>query len=55
MLSYTGHYLIDIGIATITAFAGKRKPEELTLADLDAIADYMIENYIVDPSSHLTL
>jgi len=56
MLSYTGHYLIDIGIATITAFAGKRKPEELTLADLDAIADYMIENYIVDPlKSFLTV
>jgi CRISPR-associated protein Cst1 len=56
MLNYTGHYLIDIGIAAITAFAGKRNPKELTSRDLDAIADYMIENYIVDPlKSFLTV
>lgn len=26
MLKYTGHPLVDVGIATITAFAGKPKP-----------------------------
>lgn len=49
MLKYTGHPYIDIGVATITAFAGKKKPEELTDADLEAIADYMAKNYPVNP------
>ncbi len=26
MLKYTGHPLVDVGIATITAFANKRDP-----------------------------
>lgn len=56
MLSYTGHPLVDVGVATITAFAGKKEPSSLTLADLDKIADYMERNYIVDPlKSFLTV
>jgi len=49
MLEYTGHPLVDVGIATITAFAGKSNPADLTEVDLDAIADYMAQNYVVDP------
>lgn len=26
MLKYTGHPLVDIGVATIAAFVGKREP-----------------------------
>ncbi len=56
MLSYTGHPFVDVGVATITAFAGKHRPEDLTEADLDAIARYMRENYVVDPlKSFLTV
>lgn len=56
MLSYTGHPLVDVGIATIVAFAGKREPAELVSGDLDAIADYMERNYPVDPlKSFLTV
>ncbi len=49
MLRYTGHPYIDIGVATITAFAGKKKPEQLSAKNLEAIADYMAKNYTVNP------
>jgi CRISPR-associated protein Cst1 len=49
MLKYTGHPYIDIGVATITAFAGKKQPEDLSEADLEFIADYMASNYTVNP------
>jgi CRISPR-associated protein Cst1 len=49
MLKYTGHPLVDAGIATIVAFAGKNRPEELLESDLDKIADYMAEQYIRNP------
>ncbi len=56
MMKYTGHPFVDVGIATITAFAGKKRPEDLTESDLDAIAEYMRENYVVDPlKSFLTV
>ena len=56
MLKYTGHPLVDVGIATITAFAGKRKPDELTTTDLDDIADYITREYVQDPlKSFLTV
>lgn len=48
--------MVDIGIATITAFADKRDPALLTIEDLDAIAEYMERNYVVDPlKSFLTV
>jgi len=31
---WTGHALIDMGIASLLAFAGLQKPEELTSKDL---------------------
>lgn len=49
MLAYTGHPLVDVGIATLTAFAGKRDPGELTEADLDAAADYITREYTRQP------
>ena len=56
MLKYTGHPLVDVGIATITAFVDKRKPDELTKADLDEIADYITREYVQDPlKSFLTV
>lgn len=56
MLGYTGHPLFDVGAATITAFAGKRDPSQVTEADLEAISDYMARNYVVNPlKSFLTV
>ncbi|MBW2083814.1 MAG: hypothetical protein JRI39_12205 [Deltaproteobacteria bacterium] len=56
MPSFTGHPLVDVGLATITAFADKARPEDLIEADYDAIADYMARNYVVNPlKSFLTV
>ena len=56
MLEYTGHPLVDVGIATITAFVDKRRPDELTKADLDEVADYITREYVQDPlKSFLTV
>jgi len=41
MPSFTGHPLVDVGLATITAFAGKERPEDLTEEDYEAIVDYI--------------
>ena len=49
MLKYTGHPLVDVGVATITAFAGKRDPTDLTEDDLDKMADYITKHYTVNP------
>lgn len=49
MLDYTGHPIVDVGLATIVAFADKDTPDELTSADFEAIADYMEQNYKVNP------
>src|SRR5215470_16931452 len=56
MLSYTGHPFLDIGIAAITAFAQKTRPEDVTTDDLDQVVDYIERNYIVPPlRGHLTM
>ena len=49
MLKYSGHPLVDVGLATIVAFADKRTPEQLTEADMEAIANYMARQYTVNP------
>jgi len=49
MLDYTGHFMVDIGLATIAAFVHKRHPSQLTEDDLKAAADYMYHNYPLDP------
>ncbi|MDW8101158.1 MAG: type I-B CRISPR-associated protein Cas8b1/Cst1 [Anaerolineae bacterium] len=56
MLKYTGHPLVDVGVATIAAFVNKRDPASLTEDDLDKVADYMASQYVVDPlKSFLTV
>ncbi len=56
MLDYTGHPLLDVGLATLTAFARKDHPCDLTEADLQQAADYMARHYVVDPlKSFLTV
>jgi CRISPR-associated protein Cst1 len=56
MLRYTGHPLVDVGTATIAAFAGKRDPTQLTETDLEGIASYIHENYVNQPlKSFLTV
>jgi CRISPR-associated protein Cst1 len=49
MLQYTGHPLFDVGVATVTAFAGKRDPAAVTIDDLGKVADYIEENYTRQP------
>ena len=49
MLKYTGHPLIDVGVATITAFVGKDDPTKLTAMDLQAIASFMASEYPKSP------
>ncbi len=48
-LDYTGHPLLDVGLATLTAFAHKHHPRELTQNDLQKAADYMAHNYVINP------
>lgn len=46
LLRYTGHPFVDVGVATITAFSGVRSPEEVAYADLEAMAQTILELYI---------
>lgn len=56
MLRYTGHPLVDVGVATITAFAEKEEPSEVTEEDMERIADYMERQYSKNPmKSFLTV
>ncbi|MEW6447856.1 MAG: type I-B CRISPR-associated protein Cas8b1/Cst1 [Bacillota bacterium] len=45
MLKYTGHPLVDVGVATITAYAKKREPSLVTATDLEQFAKFMEEIY----------
>lgn len=45
LLDWTGHPLVDVGIATLCAMANKNDPKDLTLDDLDRAADEMAEYY----------
>lgn len=49
MLSYTGHPLYDVGVATVTAFVRKRDPAMVTPADLEAVADFIEREYQREP------
>ena len=44
-LDWTGHALVDVGIATLCAMAGKSDPHSLTLDDLDSAASEMQKHY----------
>lgn len=45
MLKYTGHPFVDVGAATIAAFAGKQRPDAVTREDLEAVAGYIATHY----------
>lgn len=49
MINYTGQPFTDVGLATISAFAKKNSPTELTEADLDKVSDYLIREYTRQP------
>ncbi len=49
MLKYTGHPIVDVGVATITAYADVLTPEEVTEEGLGDIADYMEQQYSKNP------
>lgn len=44
-LRFTGHALVDVGLAGLCAFGGRAQPSELTMEDLDAAAGYMADHY----------
>jgi CRISPR-associated protein Cst1 len=46
ILEWTGHGLVDVGIATVCAMRDKSGPETLTLEDLDAVADEIEATYL---------
>jgi len=55
-LRYTGHPLVDAGVATITAFAGKTDPADVTADDLSQVAEYITREYSKNPmKSFLTV
>ena len=45
MLTYTGHPLVDVGIATLGAFHDKPDPSTLSFSDLEQVADFMEKHY----------
>lgn len=49
MLKFTKYPLVDVGLATITAFVEKDEPGELTEADLEMVANYIAKNYTRKP------
>ncbi len=49
MLKFTGHPLVDVGVATIWAFSGKPSLSKVTENDLDKVADYIERHYVVNP------
>lgn len=55
MLKYTGHPLVDIGLAAMAAYCSK-SIAELSNDDYSTIAEYIEQNYVVAPlRGHLTM
>lgn len=50
MLAFTGHPLIDVGLAALTAFAGHTDPDKLTEIDLASAAD-LLERLYTQPGA----
>jgi CRISPR-associated protein Cst1 len=56
VLHYTGHPLIDVGAATIAAFVGKRDLATINEQDLDQVASFIKQHYVINPlKSFLTV
>lgn len=53
MLHYTGHPLVDVGVATIAAHAGKDDPAAVTTQDMEKLADDLQRLYTTDPMKSL--
>jgi CRISPR-associated protein Cst1 len=49
MLTYTGHPFVDVGVAAITAFVQKSRPEEVIPEDLEQVVAYIERNYVLPP------
>lgn len=47
MLSYTGHALVDVGLAALTAHNRKTDPADLTWDDLEDTGRYLADRYTV--------
>ena len=45
MLRWTGHPLVDVGVATILAFVQKGDPMTVTYDDLVKVRDYILDHY----------
>jgi CRISPR-associated protein Cst1 len=55
LIDWTGHALVDVGIAALCVMSGKNDPALLTLEDLDSAADEMERYYFSGAlSSYLT-
>ncbi|MCX7859920.1 MAG: type I-B CRISPR-associated protein Cas8b1/Cst1 [Chloroflexus sp.] len=55
-VTYTGHPFVDVGFATMAAFARKRRFADLDAGDFQHIADYIEANYVRQPlRSFLTM
>ena len=46
LLSWTGHPLVDVGIAGLTAFAGRRDPTEVTADEIDEFRRFAEQQYL---------
>jgi len=44
-LRWTGHALVDVGLAGLCALCGRETPEDLTFGDLDRASDFIAEHY----------
>src|SRR4051794_29614007 len=44
-LRWTGHALVDIGVAGLCAFCKRDSPENMTLIDLDQASDFIAARY----------
>lgn len=44
-LRWTGHALVDVGIAGACAYRQRARPEDLTLDDLDQVSAFIVETY----------
>ena len=45
-LRYIGNPLVDVGVATITAFADVARPEEVRDEDLDRLVTFLTDLYM---------
>jgi CRISPR-associated protein Cst1 len=53
---WTNHPLVDMGIASLMSFAGRKRPEDLTLDDLEQFAGYAEQAYFSpELASYLTV